>query len=551
MAKAKAKTTTIKKDVVFEFGEHFIRVWRPDKRAKTTYSNGGSFMFMTPPGAIVDGQITAPDVLAATLLDELAKHGLTKIQDVVFTVPSSRVTMREVVLPFVKDARIKDIINTNASDYFPVDLSTYHVAHNVLGPVSETDNRLRIMVYAAPMALLEGYFKLAASAGFRIRTIDYAGNSQINIYREINVPGMNLFVFVNHNTSYLTFFNNDNLVLQRTLPFGGGTLIEDLQEEAPDLTYIEVFELLSDPERESKVYEHLSEEDVLQALSRLAAGTARSIDYFTSSYVDMPIDNIILMGPMGRLTRLKESIITATEHTTLYLDEVPEAIALLGKPAEALPFLDCVGATLKPLDLMPQRLTQTRKRASRQPSDSISMGVTTFISALLVAAALVAFSFMRLDEATLTYNELQWAHDDLLYVEEFYLHYTNALEVKDGFLIARDITATPNENLDAFITELEQKMPTEILLLSAAFSDAGVALNIEVPSKTDAARVLEQFSTFESLAGVSTSAITQNEETGVVSFSLNCVYVPIEPQVKPVTPMVESDEYYEDYEGGI
>ena len=546
---AKAKTTPIKRDVVLEFGEHFIRVWRPAKKAKTTYSNGGSFMFMTPPGAIVDGQITAPDVLAATLLEEFAAHGLNKIQDVVFSVPSSRVTMREVVLPFVKEARIKDIINTNAGDYFPVDLSTYHVAHNVLGPVSETDNRLRIMVYAAPMALLEGYFKLAASAGFRIRTIDYAGNSQINIYREINVPGMNLFVFVNHNTSYLTFFNNDNLVLQRTLPFGGGTLIEDMQEEATDLSYIEVFELLSDPEREAEVFNGLSEEDVLQALSRLAAGIARSIDYFTSSYVDMPIDNIILMGPMGRLTRLKEAIITATEQNTLYLDEVPEAIELLDKPAEALPFLDCVGATLKPLDLMPLRLTQTRKKPTKQRSDSVSTGVTIFISSLLVSAALIAFSYMRLDEARITNDELLWTHDNLLYVEEFYALYNNAIEIKNGFLIARDLTATPNENLDAFIAELEQKMPTEILLLSAAFSDTGVSLNIEVPTKADAARVLEQFGTFESLLSANTSAITQNEESGIVSFSLNCVYVPIEPQAAQPIQVAEGDYGYDEYEG--
>jgi len=243
-----------KKALVIELGEHFIRVWRPERNAKTLFSDGGSFILETEAGAVSDGVITNPEALAQRLTEELSRHGLRKARNVIFSIPSSRIAVREVILPPIKDSRIKDVVSTNAGDYFPINLTSYHITHSVLSAVSDSDNRRRVIVYAAPISLLAGYFKLATAAGLHIQAIDYAGNSQFNIYKALNPGGVNLYAFINHNISYLTFVNGDNLLLQRTLAFGGGALIEDYQAESPEKGLLDVYTLLSDPTRTAEIY---------------------------------------------------------------------------------------------------------------------------------------------------------------------------------------------------------------------------------------------------------------------------------------------------------
>ena len=528
----------VKNGLVVELGEHFVRMWSPPKNtkhSKTMYSDEQSFMFLTPEGAVVDGQITAPEALAVTLTEQMARNGLRKVQNVTFSIPSSRVAMREVILPPIKEARVKDIVATNASDYFPVDLSTYHIAHSILGPVSDTDNRLRVMVYAVPMAIIGGYFELAAAAGLRIASIDYAGNSQFNVYKEFDIPGVNLFVFINHGTSYLTFLSGKNLIFQRALTFGGGALIEEYQTADPARDYLEVYNLLSDPSREDEVLSVLPEDEVLQALSRLGAGIARSIDSFTSNYVTEAVDNIILIGPMGRLLRLKEAVESATGHETRYLDEVHEAVTTLSTPAKALPYLDCVGALIAPLDLMPARFVKSKSKQEKRKRQSVALGVTVFILMLLAAAALSAYGYLNLTAATLTNDVLRSDVAATEYAEEIYGKYRAYAIGANAIVQVRHDTESPIDNIVSFLSELEVKMPSEILVLSATCADDTITMNMTVSKKSDVARVMTQFRTFDSLLSLSVPAIMEaSDSAGVdtVSFTITCLYNPL-PKVLP------------------
>ena len=552
----------VKNGLVIELGEHFIRIMVPpkgsgkpnSKRSKSVYASDRAFMFMTPEGAVIDGQITSLEELAVTLTEELTRHGLAKLQNVTFSIPSSRVHMREVPLPPIKENRVKDIVLTNASDYFPVDLSTFHIAHSILGTVSETDNRLRVMVYAAPLTLLEGYFKLAAAAGLRIVSIDYAGNSQFNVYKQFNIPGVNLFVFVNHRSSYLTFLNEKNLILQRSLTFGGGTLIDEYQSATDDLSYLEVYDVLSTPGREDEIFDTMSEDEVMQALSRLGSGIARSLDYFTSNFTSETVDNIILIGPMGRLIRLKEAIANATGHETLYLDEVSEAVALLESPAQALPYLDCVGALIEPLDLMPARFVKSKSKKEKRQNASIAVGVLVCVFALLLGGGFTAYGYLRMVEATMTHEFYIEEVAKAEYAEQIYYDYVNYAMGANSILNVRNSTSSPIDNIVTFLSELELRMPSELLVLSATCTEESITMNMTVPKKSDVARVMVQLREFESLWAISVPSIAESEDAvgaSTISFTVTCMYAPSQnivaaPEFVPQEP--SEDGYYEDYD---
>ena len=81
-------------------------------------------MFQTPPEAVMDGEIHDLEAVAAAVKDNLRNAGI-KNRKVVFTISSARIATREVILPPIRDNKIKPIIEANASDYFPVDMSNY------------------------------------------------------------------------------------------------------------------------------------------------------------------------------------------------------------------------------------------------------------------------------------------------------------------------------------------------------------------------------------------------------------------------------------------
>jgi hypothetical protein len=75
-------------------------------------------------------------------------------------------------------------VEANAADYFPVDMSKYHITYTLQErKTSGEDAGCRLLVMAAPIAILEGYFRLAVLMGFSVQAADYGGNSQYRLLR--------------------------------------------------------------------------------------------------------------------------------------------------------------------------------------------------------------------------------------------------------------------------------------------------------------------------------------------------------------------------------
>ena len=159
---------TVAKVLNIEVGDRVTKICVSEKNKKN-YSISNSFLMQTPVGAVRDGQIIAIDVMALALREALVKNGVSGVKNVTFTLSSTKVASREVMLPPVKDNRIKDVVETNKSDYFPVDMSGYCIAHTLLERVESGDHPgCRVQVTAAPRPLLEGYAALAeATASIR------------------------------------------------------------------------------------------------------------------------------------------------------------------------------------------------------------------------------------------------------------------------------------------------------------------------------------------------------------------------------------------------
>ncbi len=105
-------------------------------RYRKKYKNKGirvyrSLVFETPRGSVEDGFIKDMDVFGEELKSRL-KSAKIKSDRVVFTINSSKIANREIVIPPVNEKRIMDIIKTGASEYFPIDMEEYILSYQII-----------------------------------------------------------------------------------------------------------------------------------------------------------------------------------------------------------------------------------------------------------------------------------------------------------------------------------------------------------------------------------------------------------------------------------
>jgi|GEM_PF-1632035 len=541
--------------LIIELGEHITFVQCLSGNGKKLRPEK-SFMLSMEQGAYTDGQIADVESLGAYLNEQLRNKG-AKAKKVSFVITSGRIATREVTLPAVKPSRIGEMVNANSADYFPVDMSAYYVTYSRLG--SGEGGQHKVMVYATPLLLLRDYFTLSEALGMKLQSIEYAGNAQRNLYRAINpMSEGNLYVYFNDNSSYLSFMNGDMLALQRTLPFGGGEFVEDFlaATRMGEDQYLEGYRMLTDPHSDELVRYSGGIDESRNSLNRLAMGIARSLDYFTSNFAQIPIDNIILTGPYATLIDLAETVAAATSRNTLIMDEMPQAAAYLSNISELLPYINCASTPKEPADLRPPSMMKKKKRErdARPLERSILPGAVALLGLAGISAVLCISAYLSNADAVRENESVKNELEALAPVQEVYDSYVIYSDGATALYNISGATNTPNDAILAFLDELERKLPGEIVTLSAAFSPESVMLNATAPTMEDVARVLVQLRSFASISVIGVSPVTESVDvtaSSYVAFSVVCNYVPVTFVPEPFLGIPSEGEYsdaYEEYE---
>ena len=129
-----------------EIGYSLIKILETDYQVKNPKVHG-CINLDTPQGILNDGELTVTEELVMMIRQALDANRI-KTKQVIFTITSTKIASREVVLPNVKDNKVGPLVRANASDYFPVDISQYEIEYLPLGMIGEgTENvQRKVMV---------------------------------------------------------------------------------------------------------------------------------------------------------------------------------------------------------------------------------------------------------------------------------------------------------------------------------------------------------------------------------------------------------------------
>lgn len=558
-----------KKVISIEAGVWWTKVALVDYRKKNPPVHQ-AFAFRTPEHAIEDGYIRDKDGFASALKAELVKHGIHE-KEAVFTLSSSKVVTREVVIPYVKDNKISGIIDAQVRDYFPMDVSNYTISYNKMDVIEEDGQKqLKLLLVAIPDNLLSNYCTFAELAGLKVETFEYIGNGTVQLMCDSFLENA-VVVQLEEQATVISIVENKKLVFQRVTPYGyGATLTAVLDHPVIGCQdEYEAFEFLlghnviynrpvvsdaGDAAQTShkqllanEAYDELA--DSLRYHLRIA-NTA--LEYYQNQMKQTFIGNVYLVGDGSRFAGMKQ----------LFAQEVPlpvqdfdyaSLVGLKGKKKKGedtlgtkdnlaitpVGFLSVVGAAVHPIDAKPKEL-----READTKKNSLHTAYVVFAGAVLVSLVLILVSTVRLIVDTSKHNQLKARMNELAYVQETYDERNAAQQEELVYENLDDLTKNKNEQLKSLLNQLEQELPSSVKVESFDASGDVVNLNMTTDQKTTVGQMLLNFQNVTLLQNVSIPSMAEAEDEAgnkTWSFTVTAYYTEAQMDTEAQTDTEAAD----------
>lgn len=522
------------KVVSIEIGYLITRICEVDYKAKApkVYK---SFLVSTPEGTLADGEIHATDEFASIIKKGLSEHGVRSKQ-LVFAVTSTKIATRDVSIPYVKENRIDDVVAANAQEYFPVDLEQYQLAYSVLGTEGEgkEPTRYKLQVLAAPNSVLKGYFDLASKLKMDLTALDFAGNSVYQIVKDIvSKPGTDLIVKLEGHSTMVMAVRDGSIDFSRSLPYGVDdaiNLIMDSAEWGVAADPIQAYELASTVDTTESA-------SMQRALENLMGGINRIVEFYLSRNQETEISNVYILGLGADILGIENLLSRSINRDVYVLSEVVKNG--IGKyfPTDAYNvFLTVAGASINPVNLKKdddKKKLITKPGKEKSGNGTMAMGWLIFGLCVLSAAALCILGYLDYSDAKKINKNLNNQKASLSPSVDTYNKYVLTLAEYDEAMGVYATTYSRNEELAAFIEELEMKLPSDVAVSSFNADANTVTISMKVSSKSEAASVIEQMRSFESLLpeSVTTTALSveldEANQPLAVEFTVAAAYKPI------------------------
>lgn len=479
----------------------------------------------TPENTVREDGIVVNEQLISVMREGISAAGI-RTKKMVFTMSSPKIASREAVIPFVKENKVASVIRTNASDFFPVDIEQYELGHSIEG-IQENEKGIkqyRVHVLAVPKTIIEKYYELAKALGGTIEALDYSGNSIFQMVQDKCDAGVKMVVKVGERTTIITILRDAAIAMQRMIPYGIDEAVASVMNAVPErsMSYMQALDLLLQGKTDA-------------SLSYLSNGISRVVDYYNSRNAETPVELAYVTGIGGECDGMAEFLEGALDLPVKVLRDL-DAFRLEKdfKEESFGRYLTCIGASMAPLGFLGEKAEKGKKIESAvQEGDMKRVSILVGAGGVLVAMVLAVVSGVNVANVKRENSSLQQRVAELEPVKEIYRSYLQQQYTHTKLNYLYDSTVLPDENLVEFIEELEEKMPASLNVQSFTAGKEGVNMSLTVKDKQEAAKLIQQLRTFDTISTISVSGISDSgavmkgepvDQEGRVSFSVSMTY---------------------------
>ena len=497
----------------------------PSNKKQSTIHN--AIIFETPEDAYEDGVIRDKERIAEAIKSQLSANGITN-KNVIFVLTSTKIVNREVMVPFVKENKIKGIINANSSEYFPVNIEDYVVSHSVLETVTDEENnkKLRVLAVAAPENMVRSYYDVAALAGLKVVALDYIGNAMLQLIKTQTTEAMTTMVIqLGSESTVLNIVKGDTLLLQRTVPYGTNVVVNEVM----DAKGVDATTAMTLLQNERLLTVDFDDNAITGAFRYLINNIGRVMDFFTSKNPDKPIDDVFLTGDgalikgIDGLFKVQLNVSTRVMDTLYNIKFDPKIDLKIYNPVY---LMVPIGAAFAPMGF---DLGDTGAKAGSGSSvDTTPLVVAFLIIAVLVAGGVTAYSFVAKNKAQSQLDQVNRDIDAISDIEQIVQEHDNAEGVYMDAQNMYSYTENLNENVGTLIAELEDKMPKGISLTAFNSSSAGVSFTGNTKTYEDIAAFAINLKEIDCIDNTFIQSVTENagddKADTTYDFTVSCIY---------------------------
>ncbi len=496
---------------------------------KKTSQVHNAIIFETPEDSYEDGFIRDKERIAEAIKSQLSANGITN-KNVIFVLTSTKIVNREVLVPFVKENKIKGIINANSSEYFPVNIEDYVVSHSVLETVTdeEGNKQLRVLAVAAPQNMVRTYYEVAQLAGLKVVALDYIGNAMLQLIKTQTSENMTTMVIqLGSESTVLNIVKGETLLLQRTIPYGTNVVVNEVM----DAKGVDATTAMTLLQNERLITVDFDDNSITGSFRYLINNIGRVMDFFASKNPDKPIDDVFLTGDgalikgIDGLFKVQLNVSTRVMDSLFNIKFDPKIDLKIYNPVY---LMVPIGASFAPMGFS---ITEGSAAAGAKTGgiNSTPFVIAFLIIAVLVAGGVTAYSYIAKNNAQSDLDQINKNIESIKDIEDIVTAYEEAESIYVDAMSMYSYTANLNENVLDFILALEEYMPKDADVTSFSSDASGVSISGTASSYDDVAALAINLKEIECIDNSFISTISEevDDESGDVTynFALTCIYV--------------------------
>ena len=454
-------------------GSEIVKVCEVALAGKRKVQVYNAIDLIIPEGLCDDGVIMDVEALASAIKQGLAGEGFSA-KRIVFTITSKRIANKEAIIPFCKENRIKDIVQINASEYFPItNLENYTFNHSII-EVVQTDSvkNYRLSVTATPNDLIEQYYALAKAMGMSVEAIDHSGNSILQLLKlQTAGEGVDAILQVGSENSAVNIMNGSTMVMQRSVPYGRLSLADAVASSRG----------ISDDEADMVLVNEdlggLSSQypDVADAVRSLLSSVGRILEFYRARNAEHPIERVLMIGDISSINGLPELVNNEMDYDV----EVVEALRgveiknhkVLSDEIVAN-YLANIGAVIEPMRIS---ISQDKKGAEGAGGEKLPWWILIFAAVVAIAmcGGILFVYYTNKQENDVLRSQIVSLGD----VEDLRVRYEQSqsdVQIMENWY---DSTKGANESLAKLVADLEEKQPSAVAITKFQSNNGEVTID--------------------------------------------------------------------------
>lgn len=250
-----------------------------------------------PKGVMEDGLVQDATALSERI-KELFKRSKSKTKNIVTALSGHSVIIKKASFAQMNDDQLRELLTDEAENYMPFDdISEFNFDFHIIGENDLNPHQMDVVIAAAKKDTIEGCISAVETGGRKVAIMDVDSFALETAYGEnYDFTGEDIVALLNIGASMtnINIVKGDESVFTRNFLLGGNSITEALQNKL-GVSFEEAEKI------KLEGGENTTQEELITYAETLFAEIERSIDYFSSTFIDPYIKKILISGGCSRL----------------------------------------------------------------------------------------------------------------------------------------------------------------------------------------------------------------------------------------------------------